>query len=621
MKNRKLSSPSGKPGLRSRQPSRRPTTRQASSGGVNSNQVIRKMERIFNNRKRPAKQASTDIPPIEPGHVRVVTIGGVEEVGKNMTVVETEKDMFVIDAGFHFVDGEANPGVDYIIPNINYVVERKHKLRALLITHGHLDHIGAIPFIIERLGYPTIYTMQLTELLIRKRQEEFPTQKRLDFYRLENNQTFEIAGMKITAYPVTHSIPDSQGFVFHTDVGNIIVGGDMKVDYKDGKPVDREVETFSKIGAMKNNILHIGDSTNAAQQGIAPTENEILANIEEIIRGIKGRVIIGSFASQFRRMIGLIKIGEKLGKKVVIDGRSMKTNVEVARLSGMFDVADGVIIPISDIDKYPSDKLLIIVTGSQGEEFAVLARAGRGEHRYVKLNGRDTVILSASVVPGNEVSVQVLKDGLTRHGVHLIHYMNEEVHISGHAKIDELVWTQQTIGAKFFMPGYGHHFMHRAHADGVIQGGKKPEEVIIPDNGTIVDFNEKGYIRYKQKAPHNITIVDGFSVGDIQDVVMNDRKILTKDGFIVAVVLVDVRERKIRKSPDIVSRGFVYLRTSQELIQNTRNVIRRSVMRSIEENKHIDFDNMRKQLSNDISRYISSQTAKRPIIAPIIIGL
>src|SRR3990167_6178775 len=346
----------------------------------------------------PATQNSGNV-------IRVIPLGGLEEVGRNMIIIEVDGDIFISDMGFEFVTETDAPGISYVLPNVKYLEARKKKIRAVFITHGHLDHIWAIPYIMPRLGNPPIYTRELTALMIKKRQDEFPELPALDIRMMEPGKRVKIGSTFVEAFAVTHSIPDSMGLKIETRHGNIILSGDLKLDHHDGNPTDEEKRVWEKVRDERN-ILFIADSTNAERPGFSITEREVMENIEEIIKKIKGRIIVGTFASQFARMIRIIQIAEKMGRKVVTDGRSIKTNIDVAIAAGLINPTAGHIVDIKTIEDYPPDKVLVLATGAQGEEFAALGRASRGVHKYLKFKNTDTIIFSSSVIPGNEVAVK-----------------------------------------------------------------------------------------------------------------------------------------------------------------------------------------------------------------------
>ncbi len=561
-------------------------------------------------------------PVVDENIVRVIPLGGVEEVGKNMIIVETKDDIVIFDAGFQFVSAEAEaPGVNYILPNTQYLEANKHKIRGLVITHGHLDHIGGIPFVLERIGNPPIYTRYLTSLMILKRQEEFPHLPKVNMQIVEIGQRIKIGNTYIKPFPVTHSIPDSMGVSVETKHGNIVISGDLKLEHDEGVPSQKEQDTWGTVG-KDNNILFIGDSTNAERDGFSIPEVRVHTNIENIVRDVKGRLVVGTFASQFERMIRIIMICEKLGKKIVLEGRSIKTNLEIAELAGLMKVSKGTIIPVQEMGNYPSDRIVVLATGAQGEEFAALMRIATGRHKFITLNDRDTIMLSSSVIPGNELSVQKLKDNLYRKGVHIIHYRASDVHSTGHGNSGELVWIRSQVKPKFLMPYYGYHSMIRCHAYANIEAGFPKENIILADNGSVIDIKNGTELQiHKEKAPSEIMMVDGFTVGTRQEVVIRDRQSLAEDGMFVIIATVNAKTGKLRKSPDIISRGFVYLRENQQLLSEARVLIKKTVEKTTESSNPVDLDYVKDEIANVVSGFLLQKTNKTPMVIPVLIGI
>ncbi len=561
-------------------------------------------------------------PLTDPDTVRIIPLGGVEEVGKNMTAVETAEDILIFDAGFQFVSSESDaPGVNYILPNTQYLEQNKDKIRGLIITHGHLDHIGGIPFLIERIGNPPIYTRYLTSLMILKRQEEFPHLPKVNMNVIELDQRIKVGNTYIKAFPVTHSIPDSMGVSVETKHGNVVISGDLKLEHEDGVPSQKEQDVWGGVGKNKN-ILFIGDSTNAERDGFSIPEVRVHTNIENIVRDVKGRLIVGTFASQFERMIRIIMICEKLGKKVALEGRSIKTNLEIAELAGLMKVQKGTLISITDIGNYPSDRVVILATGAQGEEFAALMRIATQRHKFITLNDRDTIMLSSSVIPGNELSVQKLKDNLYRRGVHIITYRASDVHSTGHGNSGELVWIRGQVNPHFVMPAYGYHSMLRCHAYANIEAGFPKERIILADNGMIIDIKNGTELDiHKEKVPSEIMMVDGFTVGAKQEVVIRDRQSLAEDGMFVIIATINAKTGTLRKSPDIISRGFVYLRENQQLLSEARVLIKKTVEKNTAESHPIDLDFVKDEITEVVSAFLLQKTNKTPMVIPVLIGI
>jgi len=561
-----------------------------------------------------------DIIPALGDSIRIIPLGGVEEIGRNMTVIEFGEDIIVADVGIKFTDYET-PGIDYILPNTKYLEERKERIRAIVITHGHLDHIGAIPYVIDRLGNPPIYTREFGALLIQKRQTEFPHLAPLDLKIVDmNDKSIPLTkNLKVRFFGVTHSIPDSTGVIIETPYGDIVNTGDVRIENEDGVPVEKEVEQY-KLFRDRNILLFAMDSTNIEQPGFSLPETYILKNIDAIVASAPGRIILATFATQVERVIEFIKMAQHYSRKVVIEGRSMKTNVDIIKHLNLVDTSH--IIPIEDMTKYPPNKIMIITTGAQGEEFAALMRMSNKTHKFVRLERSDTIVLSSSAIPGNERAIAKLKDNLYRHDSKIITYIDSDVHTSGHGKRGELEWVHKQIPYKYFMPIHGNHFRLKMHAELAASLGCPRENIIVPDNGSIIEIQDKGarFVKLQEKAPSEDMVVEGLSIGDISEVVIRDRKMLAEDGIFVVIALVNARTGRLKKSPDIIARGFVYLRESQELLSEARGIIRRSIEGTTVGMNPINFDYAKNAVTEDISRFLFQRTAKKPIVIPVILG-
>ncbi len=569
------------------------------------------------------KVTESVIPLLAPDSIRIIPLGGVEQIGQNMSMVEFGEDIIVIDAGFQFKE-EDTPGIDYILPNTKYLEERKSKIRALIITHGHLDHIGGIPYIMDRIGNPPLYTRALTSMMIKKRQEEFPHLATLDIRVIEKDDTIKIGGFKVKFFSVTHTIPDSMGIILETPYGAVVNPGDIKLDHVEGVPTEAEEKEYERF---KNEtvLFLMMDSTNVDNPGFSTPEKLVHKNLDEIIRNTKSRLIIGTFSSQLERMMSVIHSAEKYGKKIVVDGRSMKTNIEIVQQMGMLKVKKDTIISVEEMDSFPPDRIIALVTGAQGDEFAALMRMSNKSHKYFKITPRDSVLLSSSIIPGNEKAVQKLKDNLARQGAKIIHYRSSDVYIhsTGHGNRGELEWLHRHIQPKFFMPIHGTHYMLRVHEELAKSVGMPAENIVVPDNGTIVEIQDGGkkLVRLKEKAPSGVVMVDGFSVGDIQEVVIRDRQMLSKDGMFVIIASINSSNGKLKKSPDIISRGFVYLRESQDLLHQTRIIIKKTIEDTTAGMNPINFEYVKSVLTDNVGRYLFQKTAKRPIVIPVLLSI
>jgi ribonuclease J len=619
------SAPSETP-KRSSGPSSRTSNRRSTGGGGRGGRGGMRAHdrpRPMNRHGGEDKKNGGIIPPLEAGHIRIIPLGGVEEIGKNMTVVEIGNDIIVIDAGLQFKE-EDTPGIDYILPNTKYLEERKDRVRAIIITHAHLDHIGAIPFIMDRIGNPPMYTRNLSALMIKKRQVEFPHLQPIDFKVVENSDRIRIGDLTVRFFGVTHSIPDSMGVIIETPYGHIVTPGDYKLEHTDGIPSDREEKEF-KIFDTEKTLLLLTDSTNIENPGFSTPEAQVIENLEEIIKNSKNRLIMTMFASHIYRMAAIVKACEKFGKKLVVEGRSMKNNIEITIFAGLINVGKDVMIKPEDMGNYPPDKIVMLVTGAQGDEFSFLPRLINDNYKHFKLSSKDTVLLSSSIVPGNEKAVQKLKDGIARKGAHIMHYRTSEVYIhsTGHGNRGEIEWLHKKTKPKFFIPIHGSHYMLKLHAELAESLGMKKENIIVPDDGMIIEIREGGekIIALKEKAPSSTVMVDGFTVGDIQEVVIRDRQILAQDGIFVFVAMIDAKTGRLKKSPDIISRGSVYLRESQDLLRESRFLIKRTIERNINVANPINFDHVKNIVADEMARFLFQQTAKRPIVIPVLLSV
>ncbi len=572
--------------------------------------------------KHEQQRKRKEIPALAPGDIRVIVFSGVEEIGRNMQAIEFGDDIVIVDCGLMFKD-ESTPGIDYILPNTQYLEERKEKIRGVFVTHGHLDHTGGLPYILPKIGNPPVFARKLTGMLIKKRHDEFPALPPLDLRTVETEDVLRFKDLTVRFFKVTHTIPDSMGVMVDTPHGTIVHTGDLKLDHIGGVPTPEEEKTYGKFKNEKILML-MSDSTNCQKAGFSIPEPTVHVTIEKLIKDAPGRVIIATFASLLERIIKVIEFADTHGKKVIIDGRSMKTNIELAQKAGIFTLKPGTIIPIEDMDKYPPHKILMLVTGAQGDEFAVLMRVATKKHRHIKIKETDTVLFSSSVVPGNERAVQKLKDLLSRQGGRIVHYETSDVHSSGHSYRDESLWIMSKIAPRFFIPLHGYHYMLRSHTDIAFTAGVAREHAIIPDNGSLIEIREKGtkIVKLPVTAPNDMIAVDGFNVGNIQEAVVRDRQMLASDGIVVLVATVDMQTGKIMKSPDIIARGFVYVRESHELLNHARMIIKKTIEDACGKDMHgVNFEFLKEDLRDKVGKYFFQKTMKQPMVIPVLLGM
>lgn len=551
--------------------------------------------------------------------VRFVALGGLEEIGRNMMFFEYKDEIVVIDAGLQFPE-EETPGIDYIIPNTTYLEEKKKNIKALIITHGHYDHIGAIPYVLGLIGNPPIYATKLSKEIILKRQGEFPNSpkpifeivKAGDKRKLSDNFSAEFFG-------VVHNIPDGFGIILTTPAGKIVHPGEFKFDYdKDNKP--RGLDVWEKVGDEKIHLMML-DSTGAETPGYSMSERIVEQELEKIFRAAEGRIIVATFASLIDRLGEIVKIAQKIGRYVAISGLSMKTNLQIAQDLGYLRFDRNTIISIEDAHKYPDNKLLVLSTGAQGESNASLMRIANGEHRHIQLKPSDTVILSSSVVPGNERSVQNLKDNLARQGATIFHYKMLDIHSSGHAPQEELKTVMKLVKPKFFMPIHGYYFMRQRNAKLAQEALKiKPEETIISDNGKVVEIQKNSVKLTGEEVPSYYVMVDGLGVGDVGEVVLRDRRTLAQEGMIVIITSISRQNGRILKNPDIISRGFIYLKKNQDLLDEIRRRIR-GIIGRIPRYQTVDAEYVKTLIRDQIGQFLFNKTKRRPMVLPVIIEI
>ncbi len=544
-------------------------------------------------------------------------MGGLEEVGRNMTVLEYGNDIMVIDLGLQFPE-ENMPGIDYIIPNTAYLKDKKDKIRGVVITHGHYDHIGAIPHSIGRLGNPPIYTAPLTRGMILKRQEDFPNAPKLDIHQVKLTDKIELGCFKVEFFHVNHNIPDSMGIVIETPVGRIIHTGDFKFDHSPINEAPADLARITQLG-QEGVLLLMSDSTDAETPGHSLSENEIQKTLEEIFKGIEGRIIVATFASLLTRVQEIIWLAEKFGRRVAVDGYSMKANVSIARELGYLKVNKYTLITPKQANDLPDNKVLILCTGAQGEGNAVLMRLATGEHRFLKIHPKDTIIFSSSVVPGNERTIQNLRDALYRKGAKVIHYEMMDVHAGGHAPSEDLKMMINLIKPKFFMPIEGNYYMLKLHAEIAESVGVPSKDIIIPNNGQVVLVDQKSIHISKEQVPANYVMVDGLGVGDVGEIVLRDRQAMAQDGMFVIIAIIDSKTGRVHGEPDIISRGFVYLRESKELLDQTREKVKEIISQTASNEHTVNWAYVKDNIRDKIGQFLYTKTQRRPMVLPVVI--
>jgi len=548
--------------------------------------------------------------------LKVIVMGGNEEVGRNMTILEYGKDIIIIDMGLQFPE-EDMPGIDYIIPNISYLKGKEKNIKGVIITHGHYDHIGAIPHIMNKIGNPPIYGSPLTLGIIAKRQDDFKQSGKLNLNPVSNKDILTIGRFKIEFFGVSHNIPGSFGVIVHTPVGPIVHTGDFKLDLQPVGDVEPDIAKIARLGE-KNVLALLCDSTNATQPGHQFTETEIQGNLEDIIRMAQGRIIVGTFASLLMRVQQIIQLAEKYNRKVVIDGYSMKTNIEIAQKLGYLKINKGTLLPMSELQNYPSRRILVLCTGAQGEGRAVLMRIANREHKVIRIEPEDTVVFSSSVVPGNERSVQRLVDTLYREGAEVINYKMMDIHAGGHAKQEDLKLIIKLINPKYFVPIEGNHSFLKVHAKVAMSVGFDPKKIFVADNGQIMEFTKTTGRLTSKKVPSDYVFVDGLGVGDVSNVVLRDRRMMSDDGMLVVIATIDAKTGNLIGNPDIISRGFVYMKENKKLISDTREKVK-NLLNDKHPNSSANDAYIKNKIRDDIGQFLFSKTQRRPMVLPVVI--
>ncbi len=552
---------------------------------------------------------------MEEERLKIIPLGGLGEVGKNMTVLEWDEKILIVDMGLSFPE-EKTPGVDYIIPNSSYLKKRKNQVLGLVLTHGHYDHIGAIPYILDKIGNPPIFGSPLSLGITKKRQEEFPNQPKLKLNEIKDGSVINLGPFSVEFFHQNHNIPDNFGMVIGTPVGNIVHTSDFKFDPTPTNAPPTNFEKLREIGS-RGVLMLMSDSTGAESEGRSLSEKVIEENIEKIFKKTKGRLITSTFASLINRLQDIIELSEKYGRKVVVEGYGMKSNIEISQNLGLIKAKKGTIIPADKAENYKDHQLTIISTGAQGEDRAALMRILSGQHRHFHLKKGDTVVLSSSVVPGNERAVQNLKDDIMRQGADIYHSKMMEIHAKGHAQEEELREMIRMMKPKFLMPIHGQYSMMAYHAKIAESEGIPKKNIALVDNGHIISVYKDKINISKKTVPSNAVMIDGSGIGDVGGVVLHDRMELAKAGIFVVIVAIDKKTGKIKNSPDIISRGFVYLRESQTLLTEVRKKIIEIISKSKKNNKDVKV--IKGEVKNKIESFLFSKTGRRPMVLPVII--
>lgn len=559
-------------------------------------------------RPRPAAPTERAQP-----RLRIIPLGGLQEIGKNCMVVEYGQDIVLVDCGLAF-PGEDMPGVDIVLPDMTYLEENRERVRGLVLTHGHEDHMGAIPYLLRKMSVPVFSTRLALGLVEHKLTENglrLPNGSRI----VRPRDVVQLGSLQVEFFRVNHSIPDACGVIIRTPVGTLVHTGDFKLDHT---PVDGSVADFHKLAQVGDEgvLLLMSDSTNAERPGFTGSESSVGPALEAVIRKAPGRVFVATFASNVHRVQQVIHAAVRDGRKVAVVGRSMENVARAAIELGYLSVPEGTLIELDELSRFPANRLCILTTGSQGEPLSALSRMAVGEHRKVEIIPGDTVIFSANPIPGNEKAVTRTIDNLFKLGADVVHSSRQGVHVSGHASQEELKLMLTLVRPKFFLPVHGEYRMLVSHARLAQSLGVPKEHTFIGENGMVFEFTpDSGQVAGRVTA--GIVLVDGLGVGDVGNIVLRDRKVLAEDGVIVVVMAFSHDSKHLVSGPDFVSRGFVYVRESDRLMDEAKRRVREALSKCEERQVH-DWSAIKQAVRDALGRYLYDRTHRRPMILPVI---
>ena len=570
-----------------------------------------KTRKPYRRRKKAGTKKSNDT-IFKKENLKIIPLGGLLEVGKNLTVFEYKDDIIIVDCGLGFPEDDML-GIDLVIPDMTYLEKNKEKIKGLVVTHGHEDHIGAIPYLLKQINVP-IYATKLTIGLIEHKLEEHKLLRSTKMKVINPGQTITLGSMKVEFIRITHSIPDACSLAIHTPVGTIVHTGDFKIDYT---PIDGEMVDFGRLAALGNKgvLALLADSTNAERKGYTMSESTVGDILDKLFLNCTKRIVVATFASNVHRIQQIVNSAVTNGRKIAVCGRSMINTIETARKFGYIEVPDNSFIDIDEIKSYPDEKLTIITTGSQGEPMSALTRMANGDHKKVEITPNDLIIISANPIPGNEKYVSKVVDDLMAIGAEVVYSALQDVHVSGHACQEEQKLMLSLIRPKFFIPVHGEYRQLIAHAETAKELGIPPQNIYIGCNGRVLEINE-----YEAKFTTSVTsgkvLVDGLGVGDVGNIVLKDRQKLSQDGLIIVVVTMDSNGLVV-SGPDVITRGFVYVRESENLIEDIKKLLRRE-LEKCEEKGISDWSSIKSIIREKLHDYIYKKTKRDPMILPII---
>ncbi|AJA48214.1 ribonuclease J1 [Clostridium pasteurianum DSM 525 = ATCC 6013] len=552
----------------------------------------------------------------ERDKIKIIPLGGLNEIGKNITAIEYKNEIVIIDCGLKFPDEEMY-GIDIVIPDVTYLVKNIEKVKGIFLTHGHEDHIGALPYVLKQVNVP-VYGTKLTLGIVETKLKEHGLLSIVKLVCVKPRDIIKLDSMSVEFIRTSHSIADSTAIAIHTPMGVVLHTGDFKIDYT---PIDGCVADFARFAELgkRGVLLMLADSTNVERPGYTMSESTVGETLQKIFAKATGRIIVATFASNIHRIQQVIEAAEKFDRKVAVSGRSMENILAVAIEYGYLTANEGTIISIDAINRYPADKITIITTGSQGEPMSALTRMAASEHKKVNIVEGDMVVISASPIPGNEKLVSRVINQLFKKGADVIYEALADVHVSGHACQEELKLIHTLIKPKFFMPVHGEYRHLKQHAELAVRLGMQKKNVLIGDNGDVIELTRSS-IRKNGNVVSGQVFVDGLGVGDVGNIVLRDRKHLSQDGILTVVVTIEKENGSVIAGPDIISRGFVYVRESEDLMDEAREIVK-NALKECEENHITEWATIKSNIKDALRLFLYEKTKRRPMILPIIMEI
>lgn len=613
---------------RNRANSSRPNRSSAGSLRSSSPSLVFERDRKFASRRSentPKNIQKSSQPYHGEKRLRILPLGGQEEVGRNMTVFEYGEDIVIIDMGVQWPE-EDMPGIDYIVPNIEYLRGKEKNIRGVIFTHGHLDHIGAAPILLKELGYPPVIGRDLTLALIKRRMDDHErgSASRLKTIRIKSlDDSMRLGIFLAKFFEVEHSIMDAVGVILETPEGSIIHMGDWTIS---NDPIDPKPITYTHLTNLPKPTILMLESLGALKPGDPPSEREVHQNFQNILEKAPGRVILATFASQVQRIASIIEYAERFGKKVALEGYSMKMNMEIAKELGYLKAKKDTIITVNEIHKYPDNRVLVICTGAQGEVNAALSKIVTDNHRFIKLQKNDTVVFSSKAIPGNERSVQRLKDNLYRKCDHVLHSetldsqgIHLDIHISGHSTANGIMEMLRQVRPTFFLPVYANHYFLKEAANIATNMGFPKERAFVLDNGAMLDIHDGMAKVQPKKADSSYVFIDGLGIGDVGHVVLRDRKMLSEDGMVVVTAIIDAKTKKIVGSIQITSRGFIHVKENFDLVNEMKKKVMKIVKDSTSKDASIDWNLVKNNIRDQVGQFLFTKTERRPMVLPVVV--